>query len=220
MGCEWNERLTLFPLTAEISLSSDAVEDSHLTTLHRILNAYAPVSEANAELIFRAGEVEDVKKNEMVFQEKRFNGFEYFQYKGISHRYNVDQDTQPLTTGIFQGKTVITPHFARTRNGHSIFSLQALTDSTFLKVPAGTFRELSDNHQQILFFGRAVVEREFIRNLNFEVLFRSYTAKDRLVYFRENYPQLENLIPHTVIASFLGITPVSFSRLRNELAKK
>lgn len=196
------------------------MEATSLTTLHRILNSFSPVSEANAELIYKAGEVEAVRKNEMVFQEKRFNGYEYFQLAGITHRFNLDEGTQPLTTGIFQSETVITPHFARTRNGHSIFSLQALTDSTFLKVPAGTFRELSDTHQQILFFGRAVVEREFIRNLNFEVLFRSYTAKDRLLYFRENYPQLENIIPHTVIASFLGITPVSFSRLRNELAKR
>lgn len=178
------------------------------------------MSEGNAQLIFEAGELEDAKKNQLVFQEKRFNGFEYFQLGGISHRFNLDEDKQPLTTGIFQDETVITPHFARTRNGHSIFSLQALTDSTFLKVPAGRFRELSDTHQQILLFGRAVVEKEFIRNLNFEVLFRSYTAKDRLLFFRENYPQLENLIPHTVIASFLGITAVSFSRLRNELAKK
>ncbi len=196
------------------------MEDTSLTILHRILNIFSPVSEVNAEIIYKAGEVEEVRKNEMVFQEKRFNGYEYFQLSGITHRFNLDEGTQPLTTSIFQGETVITPHFARTRNGHSIFSLQALTDSTFLKVPAGTFRELSDTHQQILFFGRAVVEREFIRNLNFEVLFRSYTAKDRLLYFRENYPQLENIIPHTVIASFLGITPVSFSRLRNELAKR
>jgi hypothetical protein len=63
------------------------------------------------------------------------------------------------------------------------------------------------------------VEKEFIRSLNYEVLFRSYTAKDRLLFFRTHYPSLENLIPHTIIASFLGITPVSFSRLRNELSK-
>ena len=77
-----------------------------------------------------------------------------------------------------------------------------------------------DQNPQIRRFGQSVVEREFTTSLNFEVLFRSHSAKDRLLYFRENYPALENMIPHTVIASFLGITPVSFSRLRNELAKK
>lgn len=188
--------------------------------LHRILNAYAPVGQAAIDLIFHNGTIEDLRKNEIVFHEKRFNAFEYFQLEGVSHRFNVDSDMQIWTTGIYQDEIVITPHFTRTNNGQSIFSLQALTDCTYLKVPAGTFRDLSDQNQQIKKFGRAVVEKEFTRSLQFEVLFRSYTAKDRLLYFRANYPHLENIIPHTVIASFLGITPVSFSRLRNELARK
>lgn len=188
--------------------------------LNRILNAYAPVGQAAVELVFHNGTVEDLRKNDLVFHEKRFDAFEYFQLDGVSHRFNVDGDMQIVTTGIYQGELVITPHFTRTSNGHSIFSLQALTDCTYLKVPAGTFRDLLDQNQQIRRFGRAVVEQEFTRSLQFEVLFRSYTAKDRLLYFRDHFPHLENRIPHTVIASFLGITPVSFSRLRNELARK
>jgi CRP-like cAMP-binding protein len=193
---------------------------NHFTVLSRMLNVYAPVGPEAVQLILDHGNVEEYQRNQIIFHEKRYNAFEYFQMEGVSHRFNTDDDQQTITTGIYQNEIVITPHFARTPNGQSIFSMQALTDCTFLKVPAGTFRELSDQHQQIRMFGRAVIEKEYIRTLNFEMLFRTYPAKDRLLYFRENYPSLENLIPHTVIASFLGITPVSFSRLRNELAKK
>lgn len=196
------------------------MEREHKQILSRILNSYAPVGSTAVDLIVDRGSVETAAKNEIVFHEKRFNAFEYFQLEGVSHRYNVDDDLQPLTTGIYQNETVITPHFTRTTNGQSIFSLQALTACTYLKVPAGIFRDISEQHQQIRMFGRAVVEKEFIRSLNFEVLFRSFNAKDRLLYFRANYPLLENIIPHTVIASFLGITTVSFSRLRSELTKK
>lgn len=197
-----------------------ALKNDYTIILGRILNAYAPVGQSALELIFESGSVEEVRKDEIIFHEKRYNAFEYFQLEGVSHRFNVDSDKQALTTGIYQNEVVITPHFTRTMNGQSIFSLQALTPCCFLKVPAGTFRDISDQNQQIRMFGRAVIEKEFIRSLNFEVLFRAYTAKERLLYFRSNFPLLENIIPHTVIASFLGITPVSFSRLRNELAKK
>lgn len=188
--------------------------------LSRILNNYAPVGSAAVDILFGNGTVETIMKNEIVFHEKRFNAFEYFQLEGVSHRFNVDDDLQPVTTGIYQNEIVITPHFTRTTNSQSIFSLQALTECTYLKVPAGIFRDISEQNEQIRIFGRAVVEKEFIRSLNFEVLFRSFSAKDRLLFFRNNYPLLENVIPHTIIASFIGITPVSFSRLRNELAKK
>ncbi len=193
---------------------------NYFTVLSRILNVYSPVGPEAVQLILDHGTVEEYQKNQIIFHERRYNAFEYFQMEGVPHRFNTDEDKQTITTGIYQNEIVITPQFARTPNGQSIFSLQALTDCTYLKVPAGTFRELSDQHQPIKMFGRAVIEKEYIRTLNFEMLFRTYSAKDRLLYFRENYPSLENLIPHTVIASFLGITPVSFSRLRNELAKK
>lgn len=196
------------------------VETNDVPTLGRILNSYSAVSDPAVKLILANGSVEVYGKNEVVFPEGKYNAFEYFQLEGISHRYNTDSDRQVLTTGIYRHEVVITPHFTRTRNGQSIFSLQALTDCRYLKIPAGTFSDLMEEHEEIRRFGRSVVEKEFIRSLNYEVLFRSYTAKDRLLYFRTNYPQLENIIPHTVIASFLGITPVSFSRLRNELAKK
>ena len=196
------------------------MEPSADIRLHRILNMYAPVDRNSADLIFHHGSVSVFKKNEIVFHEGRFNAFEYFQLEGVSHRFNTDSESQCITTGIYQDEMVITPHFSRTRDHKSIFSLQALTECTYLTVPAGVYRDISEKNHQIRMFGRGVVEKEFIRHLNFEVLFRSYTAKDRLLYFREQYPLLENIIPHTVIASFLGITPVSFSRLRNDLAKK
>lgn len=179
------------------------MEKNYTPVLSRILNLYAPVGQPAVDLIEKSGNIETVKKNEVVFHEKRFNAFEYFQLEGVSHRYNVDGEMQSVTSGIYQNEIVITPHFTRTTNSQSIFSLQALTDCTYLKVPAGTFREISDQNQQIRIFGRAVIEKEFIRNLNFEVLFRSYNAKDRLLYFRIHYPQLENIIPHSIIASFL-----------------
>lgn len=195
-----------------------ALENNNFEILSRILSLYSSVDAPNARLIFDCGNIEPYRKNEIIFHQKRFDAFEYFQLDGVSHRFNTDQETKQITTAIYQDEAVITPHFARTTNGHSIFSLQALTDCLFLKVPAGAFRDLMNNHQAIRAFGQAVVEREFIRGLNFEVMFRSNSAKDRLLYFRKHYSGLENLIPHTIIASFLGITPVSFSRLRNELA--
>lgn len=195
------------------------MQTNYYTVLGRILNAYAPVGQDATELILKSGNTEVFRKDETVFHQNRFNEFEYFQLEGISHRYNVDSDKQVLTTGIYQNEIIITPHFARTTNGQSIFSLQALTDCIYLKIPAGAFRELRNQNSQISMFGDAVVEREFIKSLNFESLFRSFTAKERLLYFRKEYPSLENIIPHTVIASFLGITPVSLSRIRNELAK-
>jgi CRP-like cAMP-binding protein len=196
------------------------MENDITKCINNLLNQYSSMNTETISEIIESGECQTVKKNNLIFQEKRYNAFEYFQLEGVSHRYNTDEDSQMVTTGVYSGGEVITPHFARTTESQSIFSLQALTDCTYFRVPIGSFDKLRDENAQIGAFGQRVVEREFIRHLNYEVLFRSRSAKDRILYFRSVYPMLENLIPHTVIASFLGITPVSFSRLRNELVKK
>ena len=196
------------------------MQDDYFLSLNKMLNAYVPIGTEACQLILEKGIIEPYSKNEIIFHVKRLNEFEYFQLEGLSHRFNVDSKAQVLTTGIYQNGVIITPNFARTKNGQSIFSLQALTDCTFLKIPINIFEELRHQNQQIEKLSHKVVEQEFSKCLNLEVLFRSCSAKERLIHFRNNYSQLENIIPHSIIASFLGITAVSLSRLRNELAKE
>jgi hypothetical protein len=68
-------------------------------------------------------------------------------------------------------------------------------------------------------FGNTVLRNELKKKVEKEIGLASLTAKERLIQFRKDYPFLENLIPHPYIASFLGITNVSLSRLRKELMK-
>jgi len=196
------------------------MEQKFIFKIDNIFKAFNPISPATLSIVIESGVLNEYKKGEAIFSEKKFNAFEYFLLEGIAHRYNMDESNQITTTGIYVGPSVITPHFARTLQSSNIFSLQALTDCTLFTIPIGSFDTLRMRNEQLRAFGQRVVETEFRRSLNYEVLFRSCSAIDRLLFFRQYFPLLENLIPHTVIASFLGITPVSFSRLRNELSKK
>jgi ribosomal protein L10 len=45
------------------------------------------------------------------------------------------------------------------------------------------------------------------------------TAKERYVKFVHQYPSLIQNVPLQYIASLLGVTPQSLSRIRNEISK-
>jgi CRP-like cAMP-binding protein len=123
------------------------------TVIASILKDFSPVSPNSIALVKESGEIVDYEKGDVIFQEKKYNAFEYFQLDGVSHRYNTTIDGQQTTTGIYNAPTVIIPHFARTLDGQSIFSLQALTPCTLLKIPIGTFDELRNKHEQLRAFG-------------------------------------------------------------------
>ena len=47
----------------------------------------------------------------------------------------------------------------------------------------------------------------------------SLSALERYEHFIETYPQLINLVPQYMIASYLGITPEALSKLRGEITR-
>ena len=48
----------------------------------------------------------------------------------------------------------------------------------------------------------------------------SRSAEERYIKFMKTYPRIFNEIPQNQIASYLGITPQSLSRIRKELSEK
>ena len=66
-------------------------------------------------------------------------------------------------------------------------------------------------------WGDAVMRSELTRRMRREIALATFTAKQRLEGFRTDYPELEDQISHSMIASYLGMTPVTLSRLRNSV---
>ena len=59
---------------------------------------------------------------------------------------------------------------------------------------------------------RALVasQKRVVRNL-------SMSAKDRYLYFRKQYPLIEQRVPQYLIASYLGITKEFLSKIKSQL---
>jgi CRP-like cAMP-binding protein len=163
--------------------------------------------------------IKELPKNKNIFAEQKKNEYEYFLIAGVTHRYNISDKGEIVTTGFYMGQSIITPHFSRTNKGKSIFSLQSLTDIILVEIPVIELNNLRNSNREFQEFGQKAIEAELTKTFYNEVVFRSYSAKERLLELRKQYPNLENLIPHNIIASYLGITNVSFSRLRKELTK-
>jgi CRP-like cAMP-binding protein len=73
------------------------------------------------------------------------------------------------------------------------------------------------NHIDIREFGNMLLQNELLAKVEKEIALASLNGRERLILFREKYHFLENLISHVDIASYLGITNISLSRLRRGL---
>jgi CRP-like cAMP-binding protein len=184
-----------------------------------IIESYNQLSEISFELFWADSSIKHFPKESYVIKEDVYDESEYFLLDGLLQKCNYTKDRDSITTGFYLPGTVITPNFARTIGGKSTFTIHALVECTIAIIPVSVLDKLRSKYEDIRIFGKRVVERELTKSVNQEIAFRAHSAKERLLSLRNEYPNLENLVPHTIIASYLGITPVSFSRLRNDLAQ-
>ena len=126
-----------------------------------------------------------------------------------------DQSGRMVCVGFHKGPVVITPHLARSRDGKSLVSLEVTKDATVAFMDASKLIELMLQSGEIRAWANAFLRSELSRKTDREWCLAALRGTDRLTWFRTRYPGFEDDFSHGSIASFLGMTPVTLSRLRN-----
>lgn len=101
-----------------------------------------------------------------------------------------------------------------------IYGIQALEPSSLLVARYADFSSLFEEDPLYDRLGRKFAELLLVRK---ELRMRSMLQKkaaQRYIEFRDQYPVLIQRVPQYHIASYLGITEVSLSRLRRSLAEE
>lgn len=189
----------------------------HSKIIKEIITGYYPLSGSSVEKIIDFVEVQFVDQEDTFIKKDSYNDFDYFQLSGISRSYIVNQKGEEISISFFQDQTVLTPNVARTFNKKSTLNFEALTDIELARFKALDLVHLMREISEVRNFANAVLQKELILKSNKELYNASFSAKERLLRFREQFDSLENLIPHPLIASYLGITNISLSRLRKEI---
>jgi len=96
----------------------------------------------------------------------------------------------------------------------SQYYIKTLIASEFLTVSHDDLYWLYDNYLEINVLGRVVMERLLIDKRQKELNFLTLSAEDRYKKLLEEHPDYVLQIPLKHLASFLGITPESLSRIR------
>ncbi len=187
--------------------------------LEEIILRNIPMSSTSLDAIMDIVDYVEYQKNEIFIEESKRNSMEYFVLEGVCRSFLLSPEGEEITISFFTDKCVLSPFTTRTSNGISNLNFQALTPLKMGSMDAYSFEKLMVENPEIREFGNIVLRKELKQKIEKEIGMASLTAKERLIKFREQYPLLENLIPHTAISTYLGITNISLSRLRNELVK-
>jgi CRP-like cAMP-binding protein len=140
---------------------------------------------------------------------------EYILLEGCLASSICDQQGKEVCVGFYVGPCVVTPNIARTRDGVSLVSIAATTDASLAMIDSDVLSNRMISSEPVRNWANGVLRDALSRKAEREWCLAALGGAERLKWFRQAYPSYEDIFPHTLIASFLGVTPVTMSRLRS-----
>lgn len=185
-----------------------------------ILLALIPFSDDELEDILSHFEKEHIPKNQVLVKEGQVCNKLYFVEKGIGRSYYLKNDGKEVTQWFFGIGSVMSSVDSFFQQSPSIYYLEILEDSIVYSITKEQMDVLLAKYHKMETLGRLLsieMLTKVIQKLN-AVQFQ--TAKERYDYMLTEYPDISHQVPLGHIASYLGMTQETLSRIRrNELPR-
>lgn len=176
-------------------------------------------NEELAEIIPKFKKVIFAKNDYLLKNGQRANNY-WFVEEGFVRSYAVDVDGNDITTGFYStGDIVIDwPSFFLRNPTREYF--QALTDCKAWQLDFDTFQQLFHGIQNFREQGRTTLVTSYFALKRHSISMIADQAKDRYIRLLEEKPHIVQNVSLKHIATYLGITDTSLSRIRKEIASQ
>ena len=186
--------------------------------IDKIKNSISLSSEAE-EYIYSIAKEKTVSKGKILIREGQTVNKTYFVIQGSLRAFCVDKEGKEHTLQFAIKDWWISDFMAIYNNEPASLTVECISDSIVIEFNAQKLNEIYLQFPEFESFQRKNLERHVV-SLHKRILNQlQLTALERYNLFLEQYPNIEQHVPNYHIASYLGITQQSLSRLRAVRAK-
>lgn len=140
-----------------------------------------------------------------------------FVVNGLFKKFYQSEDGREYIKDFSSEGKLVTAYSALLQGQPSIMNIQAVEDSQLFLIPYKFWTSLYDRHSCWQEVGRKIAERVFIDSEQRERDLLTHSASKRYELFVVNNPHLKVRLPQYDVASYLGISPVSLSRIVSKI---
>lgn len=172
-----------------------------------------PVTDEQFELIKRLFIPEKVKKGEFLLREGEMSRYSIFVASGCLRTYTIDDRGKEHILQ-FSPENWWTGDMSFTSNVPSRVFIDALEDSEVLLSELSALQKLNEYIPESAVHYQAALQKSMESKAHRIISSLSATAEERYSDFLKKYPSLVQRVPQHMIASYLGISPETLSRIR------
>ena len=172
------------------------------------------------EFLYSISKEKTLPKGEVLIRQGQVVKKTFFVAEGCLRSYCIDKNGKEHTLLFAIKDWWISDFIAMYNHEPASLTVECITDSTVIEFNAQKLDEIFLHFPEFEPFQRKNLERHVV-SLHKRILNQlQLTALERYNLFLGQYPDIERYIPNYHIASYLGITQQSLSRVRAEIAKK
>lgn len=180
------------------------------------INRVYPMPIQSLNIFLSIAEPVCFKKGDLIFEEFKTEKYIYIIQKGIARAYKTYIDTEVTFWFGIEGDTIISIK-NYVENNKSYETIEAIEDIMAYRIKTDVLKALYTTNVHFANWGRCYAEKEMLKNEERLISRQFKSASERYQELITTQPEIIKRVALGHIASYLGITQVSLSRIRAEL---
>ena len=192
--------------------------DPMFELLHSKVNEKISITEEEFDICKSLFTPKKLRKKQFVLQEGEVSKYNIFVTKGLLRSYTIDEKgMEHILQFALEGWWTADLYSFFTGEA-SLFNIEALEDAEVLLITRPSWESLLQQIPKFERYFRILIQNSLIATQRRLMESMSETAERKYLNFTKMYPDSVQRVPQHMIASYLGITRETLSRLRRELA--
>lgn len=181
---------------------------------------YPLLSNKDFELIAEAHEEVKFLKGDFLLKKEQVANEYYILENGLIRSFIYNFEGDDITTSFFSNGDIVIEASSLFQRVATMENIQTLTDCTCWKIDFETFQELFHTIEGFREWGRSWFSHSLFQLKQRITSTIVDSATDRYLNLIKEKPQVIQYAPMKDIASYIGVTDSSLSRIRKEIANK
>lgn len=187
--------------------------------LFQYMTRFTTLSEEEQLAIAEEVLVEQYKKGTTLLKQGDVPSQCYFVLKGCVRQYSIDEEGREVTSNFYTEEQAIANFNLHKQDKSSAYSLTCLEDCILVVGEMDTEQIMYNKYTQLETMTRRMIEQNLGEVQEELASFIASTPEERYKSLLRKRPHLVDRVPQHQLASYLGITPESLSRIKKRVRK-
>ncbi|XEC97507.1 Crp/Fnr family transcriptional regulator [Paenibacillus tarimensis] len=161
--------------------------------------------------------IEEFKKGDVLFRQGDTPTKCYFVLKGCVRQYSIDEEGREVTSNFYTEEQAIAIFDHHKPDKLSNFTFICVEDSVMAVGDLDSEKDMYNKHPQLESMTRRMIEANFIQIQEEFAAFIASSPEERFRTLLMKRATLIDRVPQHQLASYLGITPESLSRIKKRI---